>query len=143
MAFRELVCPLLRLYSLFLGTTNHILTITAGLIYFLLSAKDREVIVPRKTAASWTPDCFLVCFAKFLERAPNPILWLEAELDDEERRQGMGLATCLMPWKGTIASKEVAAVVAWEDMVGLEEAVGWSGVETRYPKRFMAEVSAR
>jgi hypothetical protein len=52
-----------------------------------------RLLKPRRTSGDWTVDCFIARFGKFemmfrsdYERWPNPILWLEAEMDREEIR---------------------------------------------------------
>jgi hypothetical protein len=76
----------------------------AGLVSFVHAWKNDsrspKLVKPPITIGGWTVDCFLARFVKFMAfvhrmnfaQCPNPIYWLEAELEDEYRiqRQGPG-----------------------------------------------------
>jgi hypothetical protein len=91
----------------------------AGFISFI-SGQEDDRARPLATVEGWTIDCFLARYKKFVAfidhmkfaQCPNPIYWLEAELEDESRlkRKGLGFQV-VRPWKGLVAEKAVLAVV--------------------------------
>ena len=54
-------------------------------------------------------------------QCPNPIYWLEAELDDESglKKKALGFQV-MRPWKGLVRKKAVLAAVDWEFLLRLE-----------------------
>lgn len=110
-------------------------------------SKQQNAAMPLATSSGWTVDCFLTRFRKyvtFIERlsflqCPNPIYWLEAELDDEDRLLQRGYYCLLMrPWKGRVDGKEVEPVVTWETLKDLE----WQQINACYPQPSVQMVSA-
>jgi len=94
--------------------------------------------VPWHVSKDWTVDCFLARFGKFggtfggnnYAQHPNPILWLEAELEYEE-----GLNRKKNPWKQEFnaqALEESDVVVDWAFL----QSVKWQtrGEFDQYPK---------
>ncbi|KAK6613216.1 hypothetical protein H4I95_01560 [Botrytis cinerea] len=87
-----------------------------GAIYW---QSGREAV---KTQGGWTVDDFLARFAKYEQftkewkflYAPNPVMWLEAELVDEARRERMGGRRRKAPWMGLVEGVEMVEVVSWE-----------------------------
>ncbi|KAM0163376.1 hypothetical protein ACHAPG_001300 [Botrytis cinerea] len=83
------------------------------------TAAGREAV---KTQGGWTVDDFLARFAKYEQftkewkflYAPNPVMWLEAELADEARRERMGGRRRKAPWMGLVEGVEMVEVVSWE-----------------------------
>lgn len=105
-----------------------------------------KIVLPLKTTAHWTVDCFLARFAIFgsfveqfhLESYPSPIQWLEAQLEEELRLQERGNAySFIRPWKGHINDEPVEPVVDWEMLKGFE----WQPTEFSYPQPFVPSVS--
>ncbi|KAK6612354.1 hypothetical protein H4I96_01567 [Botrytis cinerea] len=90
-----------------------------GAIYW---QSGREAV---KTQGGWTVDDFLARFAKYEQftkewkflYAPNPVMWLEAELVDEARRERMGGRRRKAPWMGLVEGVEMVEVVSWEALV--------------------------
>jgi hypothetical protein len=97
-----------------------------------------RLLKPRRTSGDWTVDCFLARFGKFemmfragYERWPNPIAWLEAEMDREEI-QGQRMK----PWKLVVEKGEKEPkdppAVDWEILQRLTWAT--RGNYSYYPK---------
>jgi hypothetical protein len=77
------------------------------------------------------------CERYHLSSYPNPIRWLEAQLEDELRLAQMGAGHSLgQPYKGKVDGDFVAPVVDWEMLKGFV----WN-VQGRYPRRFVPSVS--
>ena len=106
-----------------------------------------KIVLPLKASQGWTVDCFLARFAKFEEvkelyklvNYPNPIRWLESELETEMKLYERGDGYHLMrPWKGNVANEEVQPVVTWDILKGLE----WQSPDAsmEYPRSFIPQV---
>jgi hypothetical protein len=104
-----------------------------------------KLLIPRKTSGDWTADCFVARFRKFeemfnggYERWPNPIAWLEAEMENEERQNRR-----MRPWKLAVEKGEKEPrnppVIAWENLQSLK----WltRGDHSEYPKPLISKVS--
>ncbi|KAL3428319.1 hypothetical protein PVAG01_01828 [Phlyctema vagabunda] len=93
-----------------------------------------------RSPSGWTVDCFLARFDVFrqfvqgmgLTRVPNPLRWLEAELQDELRlsKQGYSLR---QPWKGEVGNAGQVPIFTWEMLRDLN----WI-VPMIYPQRCTA-----
>jgi hypothetical protein len=104
-----------------------------------------KLLIPRRTASDWTVDCFVARFAKFekmfnggFECWPNPIAWLEAEMNYEESR-----GRAVRPWKLIFEKGEKQAkeppVIDWEKLQSLK----WQtrGSYSQYPKPLIQKVN--
>ncbi|KAF4629348.1 hypothetical protein G7Y89_g8804 [Cudoniella acicularis] len=104
--------------------------------------------VPLETALGWTVDCFIARFWKFEKefvdnddyvRVPNPILWLEAQLQDEAYRHEMNTGFVVTkPWRGKVSiekeAESIPAVLDWNTLMNLE----WVRNDAaRYPRLFV------
>jgi hypothetical protein len=90
---------------------------------------------------AWTIDCFLSRWGKFEQffrkmcffQTPNPLYWLEAEMDDELKHHIRGTACRMMrPWKGLVEGNAVPAIVDWDTLRRLE----WKRKDSVYPRPF-------
>ncbi|KAH8646068.1 hypothetical protein BGZ60DRAFT_438331 [Tricladium varicosporioides] len=104
---------------------------------------------PMTTSRGWTVDCFIARFCKFevefvsnssYIRVPNPILWLEAELEDEHRRYVNNGVDPIKPWKGRFSTEQdgeiVPPVLDWRALLALE----WvKNKVIQYPKSLVDE----
>ncbi|CZR57908.1 uncharacterized protein PAC_07798 [Phialocephala subalpina] len=97
--------------------------------------------LPLRTTKGWTVDCFIArwdIFRKIFDprkfiRYPNPILWLEAELDVEEMLSTRDIGfQFTKPWKGKVYNVNVRSVLDWDILKSLR----WQtrGDSNRYPK---------
>ncbi|KAE9366182.1 hypothetical protein N431DRAFT_352019, partial [Stipitochalara longipes BDJ] len=97
-----------------------------------------RLLKPRRTSLGWTVDCFVARFGRFeklfndgYERWPNPIAWLEAEMDREDV-----LGQQIRPWKLVVENGEKEPkeppVIDWETLQSLQ----WltRGDYSKYPK---------
>ncbi|KAL2068685.1 hypothetical protein VTL71DRAFT_15023 [Oculimacula yallundae] len=101
----------------------------------LTPPKPAEFVTPRRTCSGWTVDCFLARFAKYhaiyctdntFAQIPNPINWLEAEMDSEallERKQ--------QPWEISVSGKD-DSVISWEELKTFD--LQTRGDSKTYPK---------
>lgn len=102
--------------------------------------------LPLITTEGWTVDCFIArwhLFTKIFEpgkfiRYPNPILWLEAELDVEELLSSRGIGfQFTKPWKGKVDNVNVRPVLDWDILKTLR----WQtrGGFNHYPKQYQSQ----
>ncbi|PMD53795.1 uncharacterized protein K444DRAFT_618987 [Hyaloscypha bicolor E] len=97
-----------------------------------------KVLNPRRTSRGWSVDCFIARFERFerifkggYERWPNPVAWLEAEIDREECQN-----QTMRPWKLVVEEGEKEPkeppVICWETLQRLK----WFTSEnySQYPK---------
>jgi hypothetical protein len=103
-----------------------------------------KLLKPRRTSLGWTVDCFIARFERFeklfnggYERWPNPIAWLEAEIDREEVQGQQVRPWKLVAEKGQKEPKE-PPVIDWETLQRLK----WStrGDYSKYPKSTISQV---
>lgn len=105
-----------------------------------------KVLNPRRTSCGWSVDCFIARFERFerifkggYERWPNPVAWLEAEMDREECQNQM-----MRPWKLVVEEGEKEPkeppVIGWETLQRLK----WftRGNHSQYPKPMFPQVRA-
>jgi len=69
--------------------------------YGVTPPKPSKLLIPRRTSLDWTIDCFVARFGRFeklfnggYECWPNPIAWIEAEIDREEVQR-----EAVRPWR--------------------------------------------
>ena len=112
--------------------------------YGVTPPKSPVVLKPRRTSFDWTVDCFVARFRRFenlfndgYERWPNPIAWLEAEMD-REYYQGQQV----QPWKLVTEKGEKEPrnppIIDWETLQNLK----WDtiGDYSHYPKTMLSQV---
>lgn len=95
--------------------------------------------VPLETTTGWTVDCFIARFRFYekvynegeYQRLPNPIAWLEAELEEEKRCEGKDIVGLGRPWKGHVDGKKCEAVVDWDTLAGYDF---WAVGGAQYPR---------
>lgn len=103
--------------------------------------------IPLTTTSGWTVDCFVARFGHFTSefvrskfiKYPNPILWLEAELEAEAILSARSDAyEKKKPWKGQLSNVDVNGVITWE----LLKALRWEtrGEFDQYPKPYYSKV---
>jgi hypothetical protein len=105
-----------------------------------------KVLSPRRTSRGWSVDCFIARFERFerifkggYERWPNPVAWLEAEMDREKCQNQV-----MRPWKLVVEEGEKEPkeppVIGWETLQRLK----WftRGNHSRYPKPMFPQVRA-
>jgi hypothetical protein len=105
-----------------------------------------KVLNPRRTSRGWSVDCFIAGFERFesifkggYERWPNPVAWLEAEMDREECQN-----QTMRPWKLVVEEGEKEPkeppVICWETLQRLK----WFTSEnySQYPKPMFPLVRA-
>jgi hypothetical protein len=107
--------------------------------------RQPKLLIPRRTSANWTVDCFVARFLRFgemfnggYERWPSPVAWLEAELDREGIRGQRMRPWKLVTGKGEKEPKE-PPVIDWETLQRLK----WQtrGDYSQYPKPIPIQVS--
>lgn len=105
-----------------------------------------KLLKPRHTSRDWTVDCFVARFGRFenifsgdFERWPNPIAWLEAEMDREEFQNQIIKPGRSVVEKGEKVPEE-PPVIDWETLQSLKWLTG--GNHSQYPKPMVSQVSA-
>jgi hypothetical protein len=129
----------------------------AGLVHFLYEGQNDPKYfvdgqtpplppipcVPLETTTGWTVDCFLSRFRMYenlfdnchYQRLPNPVLWLEAQLEEEERDRE--IYEGMWPWKGLIDGEKCQPVIDWDILAGLELR---AEAGKKYPRLLSSEV---
>ncbi|KAG4431819.1 hypothetical protein IFR05_012701 [Cadophora sp. M221] len=108
----------------------------------LTPPKPAKLVDPLRTHKGWTVDCFLARFAKFhwdfidddiYVHIPNPINWLEAEMDNEAR-----LESVKRPWKIDIDNED-NPVISFELLKIMQFKI--PGGSREYPKSLIPKAS--
>lgn len=94
--------------------------------------------VPLQTTTGWTVDFFIARFRFYesvygegeYQRLPNPVAWLEAELEEEKRCEGKDEVGLGRPWKGMVEGKEYEAVLDWDTLAAYDF---WAAGGKKYP----------